>query len=460
MQNNPLKKPSNLFHKFLIWAYRPSLDKIENINELRVSGRSPLDIPGRTMLLSFFGAIVVSIIVGNVFIIGLYEWMEGMDLERVETMKIPAIDKNTATESVIISKLIPHLSPRLNDAKPEFRDKIGESFPEGKITISNITKFIRSDTSRMEKIELKGTLDTNLLKTRILGGRLKRKFFGLIPSFEPISVDKLADEYCLFKKYDEEPGVTHKDTWSRFIFISAVQSLRSQLNDGIHRPRRMLQALGGGIQWITFIIAVWCLILLLLLRIPWAKLQTRLVVEKKLPWDKDDLNIWDIRANRKYFSELDSEQNYPRMFLPVRLIKGVLNTRRSDKSLSVYQITRERIEAYRNAIDIGEYEIINFLLWATPTFGFIGTIFGIITAMENAASIFAAATAVEQSIALDKVSTSLGTAFDTSFVALITLVPMSFFVARSRKMEANLFEELELEATSNLPFLIEDEATA
>ena len=40
---------------------------------------------------------------------------------------------------------------------------------------------------------------------------------------------------------------------------------------------------------------------------------------------------------------------------------------------------------------------------------------------------------------------------DTSFVALVLLVPMSLFLAWTKKVEANLFEELEHEAIKNLP---------
>ena len=80
--------------------------------------------------------------------------------------------------------------------------------------------------------------------------------------------------------------------------------------------------------------------------------------------------------------------------------------------------------------------------------------------MENAAGIFSAATPVEQAIALDKVSGALGTAFDTSFIALIWLVPMSYFVARTKKLEANLFEELEFESIGNLPPQLEENLIA
>ena len=112
--------------------------------------------------------------------------------------------------------------------------------------------------------------------------------------------------------------------------------------------------------------------------------------------------------------------------------------------------------AYRRSVDEGEYEIINYLLWAVPTFGFLGTIFGIIGAMENAPEIVRAIGPIEQYAAIKKVGGYLGTAFDTTFVALMWVVPLSFLLARVRKSEADLFERLEFEANRHLPELLED----
>jgi len=116
------------------------------------------------------------------------------------------------------------------------------------------------------------------------------------------------------------------------------------------------------------------------------------------------------------------------------------------------------VNAYRDSVEIGEYELINFMIWAAPSLGFIGTILGIISAMERASSIFSANGPVEQGIALDAVSTSLGTAFDTTYIALIWLFPMFYYLSRCRKKEADLFEDLEKRAIAELPDSISKEA--
>lgn len=435
-----LKSPKGLFTKFLIWAYHPG----KNIQ--RIGGRSPLDIPGETVFISFVLAVFIALLIGNIFIPGLHYFID-KDLTRIE------VDENgehtllnvvDSTRSMaIVDLLLPHEKRRLIDAEAEIRDVLKKSFKEDKITINAIAEFIgmEEQKSKLRKLVI-GELERNLCT------------LYAIPFFEPKSPDDIADEFGLYKSYSEEVDEMDTQTWKRLIFISAVQYLRDKLDAGISHPRRLLTALGGGIQWITFIIAIWCLFLLLVLRTPWSKLQLYLVVQYYLPWHSNSNNVWDLKT--EYFNDIDEDPNYPEMFIPSRLIKDVKNIFNSTGTISVYNAVRERVEAFRNSVEVGEYEIVNFLIWATPTFGFIGTIFGIISAMENAAAIFSAATQVEQAIALDRVSVALGTAFDTSFIALIWLVPMSYFLARTRKAEANLFEELEFEGIGNLPPQIEE----
>jgi len=441
MPKESFESPKHFFHKLLIDSYRTK----------SVGGQSPLDIPGRTMLKSFIAAIIISIIVGNLFMF-LLQYSIQYSLSNIyhDEPKPENISKDTAfIYRAIVGELLPQIANRIESADPALKKSINENFKKGGITIEAIALLAGGQ-------EIKKT--TAVLERKVIGEFSRSGFLlWLIPVFEPESADKIVDEVLgLQKNYSEQPGQYGSLSWKRFIAVSAIQNIRDKLDNSITEPRRLLLAISGYIQWLTFIAAVWCLILLLALKLPWAKLQTQLVVEKKLPWHHNEgLNIWDIQASDKYFSLLDEKQHYPKMFIPVRLIKDLLNTKSVDKSASSYEIIRARIEAYRDSVDIGEYEIINFLMWAAPTFGFIGTIFGIISAMENASAIFTAAPPIDQSIALDKVSSNLGTAFDTTFVALIWLIPMSFYLAKTRKREANLFEELEFESIRNLPVQIE-----
>lgn len=460
MSKNNLPAPTKRMHKFLVWVYNPKsklpewLVKVRNLlskaykllsnsksqkdNNDRIGGKSILDIPTKSMFFSFLLSILLVIVIGNIFI-HLVHWRIQKDLNSIieeENGFNLDLEGGDMVRYAVIDKLIPHWKNKIEDAEPAIQSAIESNFEGGKITIDNLAKFIGQPDRKDE------------LRQAIVGEI--NQILLLMPVFNPNSPTEIADNFGLKERYKaNDAGGIDNDTWKRFIFLSAVQRIRDKLDDGIDHPRRLLLATGGTIQWITFLVAVWCLVLLLLLRTPWAKLQGFLCTKGYLPWHSDNEDVWDLSTDYKY--ELDREENYPNMFIPVRLVKEVNNINKNDSSLSHYQVIRERIEAYRDSVEIGEYEIINFLIWATPTFGFIGTIFGIISAMEKAAEIFSAPTPIEQGIALDSVSAALGTAFDTSFVALILLVPMSFFLARTRKIEADFFEELEFEAIGNLP---------
>jgi hypothetical protein len=440
MENSELPGPHKLFQKILVKLYRPTPSAWG-----RYSGRSPLDIPQSTVALSFLVASFLALILGNLYI-NLEHALVYRDLHQIEQWEnvLPGAQDEDLVYA-ITGLLLPHWKARVAEADVEVVSAIEESFSDKKITIAAIAQFAGPEVQPTE------------LETMIVGP-LARSWWTLktIPYFAPESPDVMADQLGLYRSYGEEGGQISTATWKRFLFISAVQYLRNQMDNGISRPRRRLLALGGGIQWITFIGALWCLIMLLLLRVPWCKLQNHLTQADQLPWHDPGFNVWNKLSG--YFSRL--QQDYPGMFIPVRLIRDVINIRESDPDASIYHVVRERITAYRDSVEVGEYEILNFLIWATPTFGFIGTIFGIILAMENAADIFSASTPVEQGIALDRVSAALGTAFDTSFIALIWLVPMSFFLARTRKLEANFFEDLEYKAISYLPPQFEEEEEA
>lgn len=443
MENSSLPQPNNPLLRFLVSMYSSKKKNGADKNINQAIGRSPLDIPDKSVFKSFLAALGLVLIIGNLFFWIIYGLI-WTDLWLVEKNQIGLKAKETFISTAVVKLLVPQMQSKIKNIDPVIMEKLQASFPEKKITVQALATFMGKDHKKLRK--------------QIIG-RLTYSYETLFifPGFAAKAPDLIADEYGFFQNYASVGDETiDSSTWKRYIVISSIQFIRDKLDNGVQHPRRLLFALAGIIQWLTFLAAVWCLILLLSFRVPWAKLQMDLIVSKRLPWHSNlpNADVWDIQ--KSYFNDLDDKRNYQGMFIVVRLIKDILNVTRSDKSVSVNQIIRERVESYRNSVEIGEYEIINFLIWATPTFGFLGTIFGIISAMENAAAIFAAPTAIEQGIALDKVSSALGVAFDTSFIALVWLIPMTYFLARTRKMEANLFEELEFQGIAHLPPQIAD----
>ena len=93
---------------------------------------------------------------------------------------------------------------------------------------------------------------------------------------------------------------------------------------------------------------------------------------------------------------------------------------------------------WRNYLEDIPYAPINFSIWAIPSIGFIGTVFGIKQSLGKADLVVAALGRSEQIMAVGEVTTLLSLAFDTTLVALlINVVVMSLFYA-TRAIEYRL----------------------
>lgn len=415
--------------QYLLFAYRKLRDGSNTTG-------SPLDIPVRTVFLALLLAVLLVIVFGNALFYSIYAFVS-----------VPPVNFHTDTDDIRHVAVVDLLVP-------EWKRNLASSADSATINMLDSAFFVRAyradepviinevSPTTLAKFIRQTKLDTSFSAKEANGlivGQIRHNIL-MMPYLDDQAADEIANTIGLFKNYTEDNmiGKDRRD-WERILTLSAIQKMRDRLDGGLSFsfPRRILLAIGGGLQWITFVAATWCGILLLFLRIPWAYLQREYALAGRLPWEgHNEVNIWEKTDRAEYLTYLYAQKNYQGTFLANRLVEEVGEHRGIDYGIA-------RINAYRDRVEVGEYELINFLLWAVPTFGFIGTIFGIIDAMENASAIFSAADQVEQAVALDGVSAALGTAFDTSFVALITLVALSFLVAWARKAEANLFEILE-----------------
>ncbi len=450
------------YESFLVNLYSK-----ENLN-----GKSPFDIPKSTMLKSFFIAILVTAVVGNIFLGSLVEINRSNigDINSEEIKKSNALfvdliqQSNDSLKSrALVAYLLPHL---LKDWAPlsgkenldsinnnsliDFSEKINGHFGRNKAVIDHelVAILMPEDKNYLRKKngqDIKYVKDNAAIK-KFISGHLGREWYtlGLFPDFELHPTEKLLNQAGIYRDIDKKPKMD-SNYWRRYLIIGAIQKIRDHQSSKITKPGRLLQALGGSIQWLTFFLATWCLILLLALRQKWCKLQFKFI-------DYDEDRTWNITSKKSEFVEIQKSDKTKNIFLVPRLIHETIESAFNDPKLNIRELIKDRVNSYRESVEMGEYEVINFLVWAAPTLGFIGTIFGIISAMENASAIFEATGPIEQTGALDLVSTSLGTAFDTSFVALITLVPMTYILARTKKMEADFFERLEYHALLKLPY--------
>ena len=100
-----------------------------------------------------------------------------------------------------------------------------------------------------------------------------------------------------------------------------------------------------------------------------------------------------------------------------------------------------------NLLD-SSYTVMRFLIWVLPIVGFIGTVIGIGYAVSEFASFIPEVSDVEKAMdslreGLGKVTTGLGTAFNSTLVALCLVAPLMLLTSALRKLEERLLAEVD-----------------
>lgn len=209
--------------------------------------------------------------------------------------------------------------------------------------------------------------------------------------------------------------------------------------------RRMLQAVNGPIQWVTVAAALWCA-LILLFRRSWARLQEAMSSGRRLaaldPEFAGTSCPWGGPDGERMGAARDAVRLYGSQILPYRLLRSLAAEKlQHDKAASPGLIERI-VEGYRAQVAEQEYSIVGWLIMLVPTLGFIGTIYGMMQAMGGAHLIVAAQdqSALEASVL--QLSEHLGTAFDTTLIALVMAALLEGLRAMTQREEARAFDSL------------------
>jgi hypothetical protein len=167
---------------------------------------------------------------------------------------------------------------------------------------------------------------------------------------------------------------------------TVLEGLFERLGREAALPQRLLQAGNGPIQWLTVAAAFWCLLLLL---------------------DR-------YRTTRAGLSEIRSGR-------AGRLRHDFLTeaARLRAEGYPPAAARAEVVAGYERARDGDGHGLAGWLITVVPMLGFIGTLVGMMMAMGNAGLVVAAQGTAELRRAMDTLSIYLGTAFDTTLVALL-----------------------------------------
>ncbi len=148
----------------------------------------------------------------------------------------------------------------------------------------------------------------------------------------------------------------------------------------------------------------------------------------------DDAN--QLKLNMQH---LANQHNY---YL-VDLIKKTCTKYRLSKSSSeVLALAEAQIKLYNSEIE-SEQAYINYTIWAIPSVGFIGTVLGIAASLG-----FANQASTPEGI--EKVTSMLAVAFDTTLVALVLSVILMYLVHNMHKQQDYLFTKMSSYIIENL----------
>lgn len=94
--------------------------------------------------------------------------------------------------------------------------------------------------------------------------------------------------------------------------------------------------------------------------------------------------------------------------------------------------------------------LVRWLAWLVPSIGFIGTVLGIGGALEQAYKVVEYPIPAMQVEAVEQITSILGTAFDTTLIALIVSIPLMFLLAAVNRYEDRTIALFEAAVSSNV----------
>lgn len=406
-------------------------------------GESTLEIPMKTLAITCVCGLLFAFLISYTFL----NYLEGNSKRLLMSNHVPnnVIKGNKDETDIKFERLKKLLTP---DIKRKVQDKMflsefEELVKNDSISYENFETYLKSLKSF--GIEVK----TDDLKDYITGKIIiDRELILIYPKFEYTSTPDILEKIGLPKPNLE--NITNQglaDPLRYCVAANLINKFRRQLSSDYSAPSRLMQALGADIQFITFWFAIWTL-MLVGLRFFWCLVQRNVIDTGKLKNDSRpiaDANVWlfDNLSNPSDSILSEYRNKYGNGLLPVRIIDEAIELKHENHIPdNIYQFTNDKIDLLESGVQKGEYEIINYLMFAIPNLGFIGTIIGIVLSMASVSGIIESSAQLDQLASFDKVGGALGYAFDTTAVSLFWVLILSLILAFLKKMEADMFESL------------------
>jgi len=192
--------------------------------------------------------------------------------------------------------------------------------------------------------------------------------------------------------------------------------------------------------WLTFVFD-WAAAILIL---KWVhvKRQKEAMLLDVLPTEiSEEINLKSLDKFVRHIRELPGSSS--QSFLINRVLRGIehFRVRKSAAETVTMMESQSAIDANNVA---GSYSIVKVFLWTLPILGFIGTVLGLSVAVASLATSLAAASDMSAlKGAMNSVFEGLGTAFDTTLLALIMSIAIKVPTSGLQKSEEDLISSVD-----------------
>jgi hypothetical protein len=191
-------------------------------------------------------------------------------------------------------------------------------------------------------------------------------------------------------------------------------------------------------QYATVFLAFWSLFILL---VKWRKLalQRKALRYNVVPAEHDFVlsSATVDQVTRKIYATVDD----PRQFMLFnRIIIALSNLRNLGQVTDVDGILNSQAEQDQAGIETS-YSLVHGFIWAIPILGFIGTVLGLSSAIGGFTTVLGSATEMSQVTGeLKKVTKNLGTAFETTLLALNSALLIQLLLTWLKKSEEEFLD--------------------
>jgi len=205
----------------------------------------------------------------------------------------------------------------------------------------------------------------------------------------------------------------------------------------------------GWPQYVTSFLMFWCLALLIMKGINISK-QRRAMLIEALPSDIDDeINIQNLPAFHQHVINFPPVLRNTYIVNRIRKALEFFYIRQNNPEVAQMLASQSEIDANKVA---GGYSLVKVFLWAIPIMGFIGTVIGIGDAIGGFGAVLGGGAEDMNAIMepLMDVLDDLGVAFDTTLLALVFSIILSFPASSLQNSEEDLVTDIDEYCIDNL----------